>query len=160
MDKMQFAVVLVVKGVRGYMSVLTKAQMEEIYRRNCDMVYRVCLMHLKHEQDAFDTVHLSEEKNSRCLTISAINMKRKKISDAESGCGSMSAGHHRTNRWICRRKDSCQLQIHCPISKKPVNIRNLTGGNLSGVTKIFITGIICRYGFSTAKAAVGFMLRK
>ena len=43
------------------MSVLTKAQMEEIYRRNCDMVYRVCLMHLKHEQDAFDTVHLSEE---------------------------------------------------------------------------------------------------
>ena len=56
MDKMQFAVVLVVKGVRGYMSVLTKAQMEAVYRRNCDMIYRICLMHLKHEQDAFDAV--------------------------------------------------------------------------------------------------------
>jgi len=53
---MQFAVVLVVKGVRGYMSVLTKAQMEAVYRRNCDMVYRICLMHLKHEQDALDAV--------------------------------------------------------------------------------------------------------
>ena len=53
---MQFAIVLVVKGVRGYMSVLTKAQMEEVYRRNCDMIYRICLMHLKHEQDALDAV--------------------------------------------------------------------------------------------------------
>lgn len=60
------------------MSVLIKAQMEAVYRRNCDMIYRICLIHLKHEQDAFDAVHLSEEKNSRCLTISAINMKRKK----------------------------------------------------------------------------------
>lgn len=56
MDKMQFAVVLVVKGVKGDMSVLTKAQMEAVYRRNCDMVYRICLMHLKHEQDALDAV--------------------------------------------------------------------------------------------------------
>ncbi len=38
------------------MSVLTKAQMEAVYRRNCDMIYRICLMHLKHEQDAFDAV--------------------------------------------------------------------------------------------------------
>ncbi len=38
------------------MSVLTKAQMEAVYRRNCDMVYRICLMHLKHEQDALDAV--------------------------------------------------------------------------------------------------------
>ena len=38
------------------MSVLTKAQMEADYRRNCDMVYRICLMHLKHEQDALDAV--------------------------------------------------------------------------------------------------------
>lgn len=32
------------------MSVLTKAQMEAVYQRNCDMIYRICLMHLKHEQ--------------------------------------------------------------------------------------------------------------
>lgn len=38
------------------MELLTKVQMEEIYRRNCDIVYRVCLMHLKHEQDALDAV--------------------------------------------------------------------------------------------------------
>lgn len=38
------------------MKVLTKGQMEEIYRRNCDMVYRVCLLQLKHEQDALDAV--------------------------------------------------------------------------------------------------------
>ena len=38
------------------MNVLTKEQMEEIYRRNCDMVYRVCLLQLKHEQDALDAV--------------------------------------------------------------------------------------------------------
>lgn len=38
------------------MKVLTKEQMEEIYRRNCDMIYRVCLLQLKHEQDALDAV--------------------------------------------------------------------------------------------------------
>lgn len=38
------------------MSVLTKAQMEAVYQRNCDMIYRICLMHLKHEQDALDAV--------------------------------------------------------------------------------------------------------
>lgn len=38
------------------MNVLTKEQMEEIYRCNCDMVYRVCLLQLKHEQDALDAV--------------------------------------------------------------------------------------------------------
>ena len=38
------------------MNVLTKEQMEEIYRRNCDMIYRVCLLQLKHEQDALDAV--------------------------------------------------------------------------------------------------------
>ena len=47
---------LSVKGVKGDMNVLTKEQMEEIYRRNCDMVYRVCLLQLKHEQDALDAV--------------------------------------------------------------------------------------------------------
>ena len=39
---------LSVKGVKRDMNVLTKEQMEEIYRRNCDMVYRVCLLQLKH----------------------------------------------------------------------------------------------------------------
>ena len=38
------------------MSVLTKAQMEAVYQRNCDMIYRICLMHLKHVQDALDAV--------------------------------------------------------------------------------------------------------
>ena len=38
------------------MKVLTKERMEEIYRRNCDMIYRVCLLQLKHEQDALDAV--------------------------------------------------------------------------------------------------------
>lgn len=47
---------LSVKGVKGDMNVLAKEQMEEIYRRNCDMVYRVCLLQLKHEQDALDAV--------------------------------------------------------------------------------------------------------
>ena len=47
---------LSVKGVKGDMKVLTKEQMEEIYRRNCDMIYRVCLLQLKHEQDALDAV--------------------------------------------------------------------------------------------------------
>ena len=41
---------------QGIMSVLTKAQMEAVYQRNCDMIYRICLMHLKHEQDALDAV--------------------------------------------------------------------------------------------------------
>ena len=43
---------LSVKGVKGDMKVLTKERMEEIYRRNCDMIYRVCLLQLQHEQDA------------------------------------------------------------------------------------------------------------
>ena len=47
---------LSVKGVKGDMNVLIKEQMEEIYRRNCDMIYRVCLLQLKHEQDALDAV--------------------------------------------------------------------------------------------------------
>lgn len=46
------------------MKVLTKEQMEEIYRRNCDMVYRVCLLQLKHEQDALDAV-VSEKTGFR-----------------------------------------------------------------------------------------------
>ena len=41
---------------QGIMSVLTKAQMEAVYQRNCDMIYRICLMHLKYEQDALDAV--------------------------------------------------------------------------------------------------------
>ena len=52
------------KGVKGDMKVLTKEQMEEIYRRNCDMVYRVCLLQLKHEQDALDAV-VSEKTGFR-----------------------------------------------------------------------------------------------
>lgn len=55
-DETEVRFVLSVKGVKGDMNVLTKEQMEEIYRRNCDMVYRVCLLQLKHEQDALDAV--------------------------------------------------------------------------------------------------------
>ncbi len=38
------------------MNGLTKERMADIYQRNCDMVYRVCLIHMKHEQDALDAV--------------------------------------------------------------------------------------------------------
>ena len=56
---------LSVKGVKGDMNVLTKEQMEEIYRRNCDMVYRVCLLQLKHEQDGDFCTVISEKNGFR-----------------------------------------------------------------------------------------------
>lgn len=46
------------------------------------------------------------------------------------------------------------------ISKKLLIIQSLTGGSLSVATGIFITGIICRYGFQTAKAEAGITVRK
>ena len=44
------------------MSVLTKAQMEAVYQRSCDMIYRRCLMELVREQDALEVV-----SETRCL---------------------------------------------------------------------------------------------
>lgn len=44
--------------------------------------------------------------------------------------------------------------------KKLLIIQSLTGGSLSVATGIFITGIICRYGFQTAKAEAGITVRK
>ncbi len=38
------------------MNVRTKEQMEEIYNRQCDTVYRVCFLYLKNEQEALDAV--------------------------------------------------------------------------------------------------------
>lgn len=38
------------------MNVRTKEQMEEIYNRQCDIVYRICFLYLKNEQDTLDAV--------------------------------------------------------------------------------------------------------
>lgn len=39
------------------MDVSTEQRIHEIYRRNNDMVYRICFLYLKNEQDAYDAAH-------------------------------------------------------------------------------------------------------
>ena len=46
------------------MKVLTKERMEEIYRRNCDMIYRVCLLQLQHEQVFEDICEKCEKRKT------------------------------------------------------------------------------------------------
>ena len=39
------------------MDVGTRQRIQDIYRRNNDMVYRICFLYLKNEQDAYDAAH-------------------------------------------------------------------------------------------------------
>ena len=39
------------------MDIRKQERIQEIYNRNSDMVYRICYLYLKNEQDAYDVTH-------------------------------------------------------------------------------------------------------